>query len=301
MVRTHSYSRHRIAATAGRFVMHVILILLGLAFVLPFVLVVSASISDNQTVLRSGYRFYPVGLSLEAYRFIFTDATQILNSYRVTIVVTVSGTIGGLLLSSMLSYALARRGFPLRKLFAFIVYFTMLFNGGLVPYYLLVTQILDLEDTLGVLIIPGLVVPFYVLIMRTYFAQLPEELLDAARVDGAGEWRIYFQIALPLSTPMLAAIGLFLTLMYWNDWFTPLLFIRKAELTPLQYLLHRIMADLQFLTTHMSRMPGYSLPPMPLGTIRMALTVLAAAPIAIMFLFLQRYFVSGLTIGAFKG
>jgi len=295
---------------------HAVLISLAFAFFMPLILVISASLSDNQAVLRHGYRLWPIGaakvvngkevfplgVSLEAYRFIFQDASQLLTSYRVTIVVTVIGTVVGLLISSMLAYVLSRPRFPLKRIFSFLVYFALVFNGGVVPYYILVTRTLDIEDTLLALILPLLVIPFYVLIMKNYFVKLPEELLDAARVDGASEWRLFYQFALPLSLPMLATIGLLYILLYWNDWYTPLLFINKAELTPLQYTLYRIMADLEFLTTHMTDLPGgVELPPIPLGTVRMALTVLAALPITIVFLFLQRYFVSGLTVGAFKG
>lgn len=312
-----SANHSRIKAKVRKFIIHLILILLALAFITPLILVISASISDNSAVLRRGYRLWPVGapvvnedgeeefplgISLEAYEFIFQDASQLLTSYRVTIVVTVIGTVVGLFLSSMLAYVLSRPDFPLRRIFSFLVYFTLVFNGGIVPYYILVTRTLDIDDTLLALILPFLVVPFYVLIMKNFFIKLPEEILDAARVDGASEWRLFYQFALPLSLPMLATIGLFYILMFWNDWYTPLLFINKAELTPLQYSLYRIMADLEFLTAHMTDLPGgVELPPIPLGTVKMALTVLAALPITIIFLFLQKYFVKGLTVGAFKG
>ena len=217
-----------------------------IVFALPLLLISSASISDERAILLHGYRFWPVGLSLEAYRYIARDPTQLLTGYRLSFLTTALGTILGLLLCSSLAYALSRRQFRLRNVLAFLVYFPILFQGGLVPFYILVTKYLGLKDTLLALILPSAVVPWYVLILRTYMRGLPEELLDAARVDGAGEVRIYFQIALPLCLPALTTVGLFYVLLYWNDWFTPLLFITRPSLTPLQYLLYRTMADLQF-------------------------------------------------------
>jgi putative aldouronate transport system permease protein len=295
---TRPQRKHRL----GRCLLHALLGALALVFALPLLLIGSASISDERAVLLHGYRFWPVGLSLEAYRYIARDPTQLLTGYRLSLLTTALGTILGLLLCSSLAYALSRRQFRLRNVLAFLVYFPILFQGGLVPFYILVTKYLGLKDTLLALILPSAVVPWYVLILRTYMRGLPEELLDAARVDGAGEVRIYFQIALPLCLPALTTVGLFYVLLYWNDWFTPLLFITRPSLTPLQYLLYRTMADLQFLTDNMSRMSsGQTPPPLPLATIRMALAVLGAAPVVVIFLFLQRYFISGLTLGAFKG
>ena len=178
----------------------------------------------------------------------------------------------------------------------------MLFSGGVIPFYILMVRVLDLKNTLLALILPGLVAPFFVLIMRSYFAGLPQELLDAARIDGAGEWRIFFQIATPLAMPALTTIGMLTLISYWNDWFTPLLFIDKSDLMPMQLTLYRMIQNLQFLTQNMRNLPpGTRLPPMPTATIRMALAVLGAAPPIVLFLFLQKYFVGGLMIGAFKG
>jgi putative aldouronate transport system permease protein len=293
--------QHRVAEKIRHFAVHTILVLVALCFIAPLVIIVTGSFSDNHTVLTSGYRPWPVGgISLEAYEFLANDWSQILNAYRISIVVTATGTVVGLIFSSMLAYALSRRTFKLRRPLSFLVYFTMLFNGGIIPYYMLVTQTLKLRDTLWALILPPLVVPFYVLILRTNLAGLPEELLDAAKVDGASELRIFTQIVMPLTKPALVTIGLFYVLLYWNNWGNALLFIRSPDLMPLQYLLYRIMANLEFLTQNMELMPGTHIPPIPLGTIRMALATLAALPIAIIFMFLQRYFVRGLTVGAFK-
>lgn len=292
---------YRRAERLRNFFIHVFLSLLALTFALPFIVVVSGSLSSEKGVIEQGYMPYPVDFSLAAYEYILKVPQQILTSYRVTIIVTAVGTGVGLLLAAMLAYALARRTFRLRNLLSFGVFFTILFNGGTVPYYILVTQYLKLRNTLWALIIPPLIVPWYVLILRTYFSGLPEGLLDAAKIDGAGEWRIFFQIAVPLSKPALATIGLFYVMMYWNNWTNALLFIDKAALTPLQYLLQQMLMKLNFLTQHAQEMPGIDLPPVPLATIRMAMAVVAAGPVILAFLFLQKYFVRGLTIGAFKG
>lgn len=289
-------------AKISKSLVHLIMILIALIFITPFIVVVAGSFSSEKLVNLYGYRLWPVGFSLEAYKYVFLDPSQILNSYQVSMIVTMSGTMLGLLISSMLGYSLSRTQFSMRRFFSFIVYFTILFSGGIVPFYILMTQVLHLKDNLLALVLPHLVVPWYVLILRTYFKGLPEEVLDSARVDGANEFRIFFQIAIPLSLPALATIGLFYVLMYWNDWFTALLFISNTDQMPLQYLLHKIMANLAFLTNNMDQLPtGMIPPPLPMATIRMALAVLGAAPIAILFLFLQKYFVSGLTIGALKG
>ncbi len=280
---------------------HTFLILLALACFLPFLLVLSSSLSDERAVLDYGYRFFPKDFSLDAYKVIFSDPRQILNSYRVSIVVTVVGTTLGLLMTSALAYVISRKNYWLRKPISFLVFFTMLFNGGIVPLYILITRYLQLRDTLWALILPAMVAPFYVLLLRTYFVGLPEELLDAARIDGAGEFRIYWMIAMPLAKPALATVGLFYVLGYWNDWYSALLFIDKRdELVPLQYMLYKIMANLQVITSLRNTIL-LDIPQVPLMTIRMAMAIVAAGPVTIIFLLLQKYFVQGLTIGAFKG
>jgi putative aldouronate transport system permease protein len=172
----------------------------------------------------------------------------------------------------------------------------MLFNGGLVPWYIWVTQGLHLKDTIWALILPYLIIPWYVLLLRTYFAGLPEELLDAALIDGASQWRIFFQIALPLSTPALATIGLFMILMYWNDWWLALLYIDNKNLQPLQYMLYAILTNVRA----MQASPQTTGMQLPVSTARMAMAVLATGPAALVFLLVQRYFIRGITVGALK-
>jgi putative aldouronate transport system permease protein len=288
---------YRLQANLAHMVVVVLLVLLSLACLLPFALVLSASLSNSRALTAEGYSLLPRDFSFAAYTYVFTNAGQVLNAYRITLLVTVIGTLTSLLVTALLAYAISRRRFSLRQPIAFFLFFTILFNGGLVPWYLLITQGLNLKNNFLVLILPYLVGPFNVLVLRTYFSALPEDLLDAARVDGAGEWRVFFQIVVPLSTPALATIGLFIMLQYWNDWWLGLVFITRPDLQPIQLLLYNILTNVDFLQSH-AQTAGVAVPVTP---VRMAMAVLTTAPVAIAFLLVQKYFVRGITIGGLKG
>lgn len=281
----------------GRVFVHLVLLVVGAACVVPMLLVLSISFSDERALALQGYSLLPVGFTPFAYEYILREPAQIVQAYGVTALVTAVGTVGGLLLCSLLAYPLSRQDYRLRGLLSFYVFFTLLFSGGMVPFYILMTRYLGLKDNILALILPYMVTAWYVLILRTSFAQLPVELLDAARIDGAGEWRIFFQIVLPLSKPVLATIGLFFILRYWNDWFLALLFIDKPMLFPLQYLLYVLMANINFLASN----PQTTGIPIPTQSARMAMAVLAFGPALFTFLLLQKYFVRGITIGGLKG
>lgn len=291
------WNQYRTKALLGQWLVHGLLILIGLVCLIPMMLVISISLSDETALVKQGYNLFPVGFTTSAYEYILKQPGQMLQAYGVTAFVTIVGTGLGLLLSSMLAWPLARQDFRLRGPLSFYVFFTMLFSGGMVPFYILVTRYLGLKDNILALILPYLVTAWYVLILRTSFAQLPTELLDAARIDGAGEWRIFFQIVLPLSKPVLATIGLFYILRFWNDWFLALLFINKPDLYPLQYLLYVLMRNITFLASN----PQTTGMPIPTQSARMALAVLAFGPALFTFLLLQKYFVRGITIGGLKG
>lgn len=281
----------------GKLFVHITLGLIGLACVIPMLLVISVSLSEEKQLALRGYSLLPVGFSTFAYTYILRQPGQILQAYGVTLVVTIAGTLAGLLLCSLLGYALSRKDYRFRGVLSFYVFFTLLFNGGVVPFYVLMTRYLGLKDNILALILPYLVTSWYVLILRTSFSQLPSELLDAARIDGAGEWRIFFQMVLPLSKPVLATIGLFFILRFWNDWFLALLFINVPQLYPLQYLLYVLMANINFLASN----PQTTGVPIPTQSARMAMAVLAFGPALFSFLLLQKYFVRGITIGGLKG
>ena len=291
------WNRYRTQALLGQGLVHGVLILIGLACVIPMMLVISISLSSEKALVEQGYSLLPVGFSTAAYDYILQKPGQMLQAYGVTGFVTIVGTGLGLLLSSMLAWPLARQDFKLRGPLSFYVFFTLLFSGGMVPFYILVTRYLGLKDNVLALILPYLVTAWYVLILRTSFAQLPTELLDAARIDGAGEWRIFFRIVMPLSKPVLATIGLFYVLRFWNDWFLALLFVNKPLLYPLQYLLYVLMRNITFLASN----PQTTGMPIPTQSARMALAVLAFGPALFTFLLLQKYFVRGITIGGPNG
>lgn len=295
--RVNPLNRYRVRAYLGRFAVHAVLTLIGLTCLIPLVLVVSISLSDELRLATEGYQLLPVGFTTFAYEYILQEPSQILRAYGVTAFITAFGTVTGLLVCSLLAWPLARKDFRLRGPLSFYVFFTLLFNGGMVPFYILVTRYLGLKDNIFVLILPYMVTAWYVLIIRTSFSQLPTELLDAARIDGAGEWRIFFQLVTPLSKPVLATIGLFFVLRYWNDWFLALLFIDDSSMYPLQYLLYVLMANINVMAAN-PQTTGMSIPTL---SARMAMAVLAFGPALFTFLLLQKYFVRGITIGGLKG
>ena len=287
---------YRIKYKLGDFITHLFLAAVGITCVVPLILIVSSSFSNEDDIAKYGYSLIPRHFTTFAYEYILKVPSQILRSYGVTTFVTIVGSGLALLMMSLLAYVLSRPNFIYRKQLSFFVFFTMLFNGGLVPWYIWLTQGLHIKDSIWSLILPYLVVPWFVLLLRTYMSQVPEELLDSARVDGAGEWRIFFQIVVPLSTPALATVGLFCVLTYWNDWYLALLYINNSQLQPLQYMLYAILTNAQAMAAN----PMTTGIRMPISTVRMAMSVLATGPAALAFLLVQRYFIRGITLGAFK-
>lgn len=280
----------------GNLLIHFTLAAIAVFCIAPMVLIVSASFSNEADIAKFGYQFIPMRFTMHAYWYLFKVPEQIIRAYGVTTFVTVVGTTLGLLMMSMIAYVISRPNFPYRKLFSFIVFFPMLFSGGLVSWYIWITQGLQLKNTVWALILPSLLTPWFVLLLRTYFAGLPQELLDSAQIDGASEIRTFFSIVLPISTPALATVGLFVILNYWNDWWLALLLIDNPKLHPLQYMLYVILTNARAIQAN-PQATGMSL---PIITVRMAMSVLAAGPAVLVFLLLQRYFVRGITIGALK-
>ncbi|WP_135547963.1 carbohydrate ABC transporter permease [Paenibacillus cymbidii] len=276
-------------------------IVLSLAFVFPLALIVSISLSSEQSLLNDGYLLIPREISFQAYHIIFKQPQQLLHAYEVTIAVTAIGTVAGLLFTAMIAFTLSRKDYAFRKFTTVYIVIPMLFSGGLVPFYIMVSQYLHLKDTLPALILPGLISPFYILIMKGFLDKLPGEMFDSAKMDGAGEFRLFATIVLPLSTPALATIGLFISFSYWNDWWLGLLFIDNKDLVPLQLLLYRIMNSINFMTSEINKNIIFiDMSQFPSLSTRMAMAVLAAGPMMFVFPFFQRYFVSGLTVGSVK-
>jgi len=273
--------------------------LLALLATAPFLILVINSFSSEHSIINFGYQLWPREFSTGAYGMVFQNPQKILNVYAITIVVTGVGTVVSLLLSSMAAYVMARREVRYRNVLAFFLYFTQLFNGGLVTYYLLVSRDLHLSNTIWVLILVPLFSVMNILIMRNYMAtSIPESIIESARIDGMDDVGIFFRIVLPLSAPVLASIGLFTALGYWNDWWTPMMFIQKQELQPLQYTLFQMLASVTYTAQMVGNMPTVNLPK---ESLKLAMTVVATGPIILVYPFLQKHFVAGITIGSVKG
>ncbi len=273
-------------------------------FMLPLVLVFVVSITDENALSANGFSLFPAKLSSLAYQYILSDIGQIARSYGVSLFVTCAGTIVSVLVIALYAYAISRKDFRQRGLFSLVAFFPMLFNGGLVPWFMVYARILRWSNSIQVLIFPLLLTPIFVIIMKTYFStSIPESIIDAARIDGAGDYRIFFAIVLRLSTPALATIALFNTLQYWNDWFIALMFITSDRIMPLQFLLYRIQTSLMYLIQISSQtgQGALTIANLPNQSARMALCVIAIGPLVIAYPFFQKYLVRGLTIGAIKG
>jgi putative aldouronate transport system permease protein len=273
--------------------------LLSLLAVVPFLILIVNSLSSEHSIINFGYQLWPKEFSTGAYEMIFQNPKKILNVYGITIFVTGVGTTVSLLLSSMAAYVMARKEVRYRNLLSFFLYFTQLFNGGLVTYYLLVSRDLHLSNSLLVLILVPMFSVMNILILRNYMSNaIPESIIESARIDGMDDIGIFFRIVLPLSAPVLASIGLFTALGYWNDWWTPMMFVQKQELQPLQYTLYQMLASITYTAQMVNNMPTVNLPK---ESLKLAMTVVATGPIILVYPFIQKHFVSGITIGSVKG
>lgn len=287
-------------------VIHVFLNIFALCAILPLWVLAAGSITGEQELILEGYSFLPKSVSFTAYKYLFYKAADILNAYGITLIITITGTVTSLVITPLLAYPLSRKDFRARNVISFLVFFTMLFNGGIVPSYIMWTQVFHMKNTIWALIIPGLLMNgFNVILMKNYFAQnIPVELIEAAKIDGAGEFRIFLKMILPLSLPIMATVGLFVGIGYWNDWTNGLYYVTKPELYSLQNLLNRILQDVQFLSSStVSQAAGgaTSMTEMPSVSIRMAISVVGILPIMVLYPFFQKYFVKGITVGAVKG
>ena len=289
-----------------QFWINVVLILITLSIILPFVLVFISSLTDENTLIRNGYSFFPEKFSFYAYSYIIRQGEKILRAYGITVFVTIVGTAANIAMSSLLAYPLSVKKLPYRRAITFFVFFTMLFNGGLVPTYLMYVNYLHIKNTIWALIVPGFLLSANnVLMIRSYFnTSIPDALFEAAKIDGAGHMKIFTSITLPLGKPILVTMGLFSALGYWNDWTNGLYYITDTSLFSLQNLLNRILQDVQFLSSStLSQAAGGAAAQttMPSVSIRMAISVVGILPIMILYPFFQKYFVKGITIGAVKG
>ena len=282
----------------GRAFVHGIMILLSMSCLIPFIMVVSVSLTSEAGINANGYGLIPSEFSLEAYKFVFGTPSEVINAYGTTIFVTVFGTIVGTLMMAMLAYPMSRTDFKYKNALSFFVYFTMLFSGGLVPSYLLVTG-LGMKDTVWALVIPIMFSSWNTMMLRMFMTSIPKALIEAATIDGASEFRIFFSIIIPLSKVGIVTIMLFTALNLWNDWQQAMLYIDHGDLTSLQYMLYRVMNKVNLAKEYAGtigqteKLPGENL--------RMALCVIAAGPMLIVFPFFQKYFSKGIVVGGVKG
>ena len=281
---------------------NIVLIGVTLITVLPMVLLFMSSITEDNTLVVNGYSFFPEKFSLGAYRYILQNASTIFRAYGITILVTVIGTALSLLLTTLMAFPLFLKDLPGRRALNFYVFFTMLFSGGLVPSYIMWTNTFHIKNTLLAYLLPNLLMgAFNIILARTFFTtNIPNDIYEAAKIDGAGYLTIYAKIALPLSKPILVTIGLFTWLAYWNDWTNGLYYISDSRMLSVQALLNRMIQDIQALSAHSSISSGGAMQ-IPQVSIRMAIAFVAIFPILLIYPFLQKYFANGIMLGAVKG
>lgn len=283
-----------------------ILALVCALWIVPMVVLFSASISSNNAVLREGYGFLPRQVDFSAYEYLFSKSGAIVHALGVSFAVMAAGTAASTLLAAFLAYPLSRQGLRGRALVLGLILFTMLFNGGLVPTYMIYTQVIDLRDSFAALIVPNLLLSgFQVILMRTYFMKsIPASILEAAEIDGASPMRVFFQVVLPLSLPIFATVGFLQASVYWNDWFNAMLYINATDLMGLQAVMNQMLTNLNFLSSlsqnAISGALGGAAASPPTATIRMSMAVLGILPSLILFPIAQKYLVQGLTLGGTK-
>lgn len=294
---------HKNEELASKLFAHAVLIVLSICCLYPFLIILGSSFESEEQLFKTGYRAMPLDFNFEAYKAIFASPKRIVDAYKVTTVTSVITVVAGLYLESTLGYVLSRRDYPYRSILSLAVFFTMLFNGGLVPSYILISKWLGLKDSIWALILPGLAGAWHVLIFKTFFLAIPTELIESSKIDGANEFTIFVKIIVPLAKPAFACVGLFLLLQSWNDWYMSLLYIETEEKVQLQYLLISIMKNIEKLNSgdNLAAIISGGTQKVPTLNARMAMCVVAAGPILVVFPFFQKFFVKGLTIGSVKG
>ena len=274
--------------------------LMALICIIPFIVLISGSFTSENFIRTQGYSLFINEFSTKAYELIFRNPITVFRAYGVSILITGVGTVLGTLLITMTAYVICRKDFKYRNHFSFFFYFTTLFNGGMVSTYIFYIQYLRLKDSLWALILPGLFNVFYLLIMRSFVNTIPPSLIEASKIDGAGEYRIFFQVVFPLLKPGLATVGLFMALGYWNDWYNAMLYINSNVKFPLQYMLYNLLQQTQALARIASQ-SGISVADLPSNSLKMAMAIVATGPILLVYPFVQKYFVKGITVGSVKG
>lgn len=299
--KKHNRIRKDSVMIAFDVIKYILLTITSLLCVLPFVLIVSGSITSNETILREGYSILPRDISFDAYSMIFKTPKDILQAYKITIYYTAVGTLTGLAVIVLTAYVISRKEFKYRNVVSFLIYFTSIFGGGLVAWYLMYTNILGLKGTTFAIWFPAIMSPFLVILMRTFITgSVPDAIVESAKIDGAGHGTVLTRIVLPVLGPGLATVGLFLALGYWNDWYRSSMFSTDSSTWELQFYLYNMLNASQALKA-MSQASSVPMDSMPGQTMKLAMAVVATGPVLIFYPFVQRYFVTGITIGAVKG
>ncbi len=286
-------------------IIYVVLITMSMSAVFPFLLMLASSFCSEQSLLKYGYVLIPKEISFNAYQYLFSNLATILRAYGVTIFVTIFGTAVGTSCIILLAYPLAVEGMPGRRMINFLVYFTMLFNGGLVPTYILYSNYLHMKNTIWGLICPALLMrAYYIILARSFFqTSIPGEIVEAARVDGASEFTIFFRIVRPMATPIIATVALMQGLAYWNDWTNGLYYVTDKRLYSIQQLLNQMINDIKAVQSSAfdTVMSSVNTADVPSTAVRMAIAIVAVLPVMIVYPYFQKYFIKGLTLGAVKG
>lgn len=279
---------------------YILIGLFALICVIPFYLIIAASFTDEASLIRDGYPLIPRNLSIQSYLLCLKNPVAILKAYATTIGVTVAGTFLAVWIATMTGYVLSRQDFPWRNKFSFFFFFTTLFSGGLVPWYMMCTRYLHFKNSYLGIILPLMFSVWNMIIAKSFMTGIPSAITESAKIDGASDITIYVKLILPLSKPLIATLSLFAALAYWNDWYNSMLFITQEDMFMLQYYLQRILGSAEAMRI-VAEKSGIALPTIPLESMKMAMTVIATGPIVLLYPFVQRYFVKGLTIGAVKG
>ena len=283
---------------------NIVMIIMTILAVAPLLLVIISSLTDNNTLNRNGYSYFPEKFSLAAYNYIFVENPQVLKAYAISFELTAVGTVISLCVTTLLAYAISKKDIPGKGIMTFYIFFTMLFNGGLVPTYINYVNVFHIKDTFWALLVPGLVTNgFNILLMKSYFASsIPDEIMEAAYIDGASETQTFLRIVVPLAKPIIATIGLFAGIAYWNDWNNGYVYLnRRQDLYSIQNLLNRIVQNIQYLTQSGDSNAAALLADLPTVSVRMAMAIAGVMPILVVYPFVQNNFVKGITLGGVKG
>ena len=284
-----------------RIVSYLVVTLFALICLLPFILMISASFSTESVINKEGFGLLPKEFTIAAYSWVFRYPKMLMGSYAVTILMTVGGTVVGLFIIAMTGYALQRKDFAFRNGISFFIYFTTLFSAGMAPTFIWVSRYLNLKGNYMAVFLQLLMTPWLIILMKNFAKSVPHEITESGKIDGAGDFKIFISLVLPMLKPALATVGLFLALGYWNEWYNSMLYLGSAvTYKPLQYYLYNIINQASALKSSVAG-ANVSVSSLPSNTLKMATAVVATGPIIFLYPFVQKYFISGITVGAVKG